>query len=110
MGNKPVLGCVISSHTIFSFFEFFLPTRSLNKLHVNTNFMILGVTVQKLWVFEVFRSLGRAGMCWNQPSRVDHLPKKWKAGEKKIQKKRDNLALSRRRPAAGGRPLVAGQP
>jgi hypothetical protein len=46
--------------------------------------MILGATVQKLWVFEVFRwTLGRAGMCWNQPTRVDHLCKKWRARQKK---------------------------
>jgi hypothetical protein len=29
--------------------------------------MILGATNQKLWEFELLkRSLGRAGMCWNQ--------------------------------------------
>jgi hypothetical protein len=34
---------------------------------VSANFMILGATNQKLWVFEVFRrTLGRAGMCWSQ--------------------------------------------
>jgi hypothetical protein len=34
---------------------------------------------KKLWVFENFRrSLGRAGMCWSQPTRVDYIgPKKW---------------------------------
>ena len=27
---------------------------------------------QKLWMFEnIKRSLGRAGMCWNQPTTVD---------------------------------------
>jgi hypothetical protein len=31
---------------------------------VSTNFIILGVTDYKLWMFENFRrSLGRAGMC-----------------------------------------------
>jgi hypothetical protein len=50
--------------------------------------MILGATVQKLWVFEVFRhGLARAGMCWSQTSRVDRLHKKWRAGEKKFKKK-----------------------
>jgi hypothetical protein len=51
--------------------------------------MILGATYQKLWVFEVFRrSLGRAGMCWSQPARVDHMRKKWKArGKKNLEKK-----------------------
>ena len=34
---------------------------------MNTNFMILGATDQKLWVFEGFRrSLGRVGMCSNE--------------------------------------------
>jgi hypothetical protein len=43
---------------------------------------------QKLWVFEVSkRSLGRAGMCWSQLARVDHMPKKWRAGRKNISRK-----------------------
>jgi hypothetical protein len=43
---------------------------------------------QKLWVFKVSRrSLGRAGMCWSQLTRVDHLYKKWRAGRKKISRK-----------------------
>jgi hypothetical protein len=73
--------------------------------------MILGATVQKLWVFEVFgQGLARAGMCWSQPARVDHLHKKWRAGEKKIHKKMGRLALSRCRPVASGRPLVTHRP
>jgi hypothetical protein len=44
--------------------------------------MILGATVQKLWVFEVFgQGLAKVGMCLSQPSRIDHLHKKW-VGEK----------------------------
>jgi hypothetical protein len=44
---------------------------------MSINFMILGATDQKLWVFEVFRqTLGRAGMCCSQPARVDYLHKK----------------------------------
>jgi hypothetical protein len=58
------------------FFETFCEDASWNKLHVSANFMILGATVQKLWVFEVFgQGLARAGMCWSQPARVDHLHK-----------------------------------
>jgi hypothetical protein len=40
--------------------------------------MIFGPMDQKLWMFEnLRRSLGRAGMCWSQPARVDlHQPKK----------------------------------
>jgi hypothetical protein len=64
MGDKPVLGCVVWSHTIFRFLNIFLPTISLNKLRVSINFMILGATDQKLWVFEVFwRIMGRASIC-----------------------------------------------
>jgi hypothetical protein len=59
MGDKPVLGSVLLSHTIFRFLETFFPNVSQNKLCVSTNFMILGVMDQKLWVFEVSRrSLG----------------------------------------------------
>jgi hypothetical protein len=55
---------------------------------MSTNFMILGAMDQKLWMFEVFRrSMGRAGMCWSQPARVDHVHKKWKARGKKNSKK-----------------------
>jgi hypothetical protein len=51
--------------------------------------MILGATDQKLWVFEVFRRRwGRVGMCYSQPTRIDHLRKKWRVGEKKNSKKR----------------------
>jgi hypothetical protein len=43
---------------------------------------------QKLWMFEVSRrSLGRAGMCWSQPARVDYLHKKWRARRKKNSRK-----------------------
>jgi hypothetical protein len=59
------------------------------------NFMILQTMDQKLWVFEVFlRSLGRAGMCWSQPTRVDHMHKKRKAEGKKISTK-DMQGLTR---------------
>jgi hypothetical protein len=69
--------------------------------------MILGATVQKLWEFEVFRwTLGRVGLCWNQPARVDYLCKKWRATQKKNSKKRGKPTLSRHRPTAGGRSLV----
>jgi hypothetical protein len=72
--------------------------------------MILGATVQKLWVFEVFgQGLARAGMCWSQPARVDNLHKKWRAEEKKFQKKMGRMALSRCRPAAGRRPPAVGR-
>jgi hypothetical protein len=88
MGDKPILGCVVWSQTIFRYFETFCENAFQNKLRVSANFMILGATVQKLQEFEVFRwTLGRAGMCWNQPTRVDYLRKKWGAAQKKIQKK-----------------------
>jgi hypothetical protein len=47
-----------------------------------------GPTDQNLWMFEVSRrSLGRAGMCWSQLARVDHLRKKWRVGRRKISRK-----------------------
>jgi hypothetical protein len=40
--------------------------------------MILGAMDQKLWMFEVFgQGLARAGMCWSQLARIDHMRKKW---------------------------------
>jgi hypothetical protein len=64
--------------------------------------------VQKLWRFEKFgRNLGRAGMYWSQPTRVDHMCKKmWIGGRRK------NLqGGSLGHPCAtGGRPLVTDWP
>jgi hypothetical protein len=52
--------------------------------------MILGAMDKKLWVFEVLgQSLARAGMCWGQLARVDHMRKKCRAGGKKNSKKRE---------------------
>jgi hypothetical protein len=86
--TKPVLVSVASPHTIFRFFETFCEDASQNKLCVSANFMILGATVQKLWMFGVFgQGLVRAGMCWSQLARVDHFHKKWRIGEKKNSKK-----------------------
>jgi hypothetical protein len=67
-GAKPVLGSVVSTHTIFRIIEYFFPPNaSRNKFCISANFMILGATDQKLWMFEVLRrGLVRAGMCWNQ--------------------------------------------
>jgi hypothetical protein len=57
---------------------------------MSINFMILGATDQKLWVFEFFRrSLGRSGMYWSQPARVDHMCKKWRVGGNKNSKKKE---------------------
>jgi hypothetical protein len=54
---------------------------------------------QKLWVFEVFRrNSGRAGMCWSQLARVDHMRKKWRVGGKKKEKKKEQ-SLTGPRPA-----------
>jgi hypothetical protein len=63
------------------------------KMHLAISFVgkkivFFGPTDQKLSVFEVSRrSLGRAGMCWSQPARVDHLCKKWRARRKKNSRK-----------------------
>jgi hypothetical protein len=65
---------------------------SCPKLRVSTNFIIFGPTDQKLWVFEVIgQGLVKAGMCWSQLARVDHLWRAWKKSGghgKKIQKKK----------------------
>jgi hypothetical protein len=46
----------------------------------STNFIFFGPMDQKLWVFEVFRrNLGKGGMCWSQPTGVDHMCKKLRA-------------------------------
>jgi hypothetical protein len=82
--TKPVLVSVAWPHTIFKFFETFCEDASRSELCVSTNFIIFGPMDQKLWVFEVFgQGLARAGMCWSQPTRVDYLHKKWRAGKKK---------------------------
>jgi hypothetical protein len=106
--TKLVLGNVTWPHFSFRFFETFCEHASRNKLHGSTSFIIFGPTDQKLWVFENFkRSLGRAGMCWSQPTRVDHTCKKMRAvGNRKILKER-SLGHPRR---AGRRPLIAGRP
>jgi hypothetical protein len=39
-------------------------------------------------MFEVLRrSMGRAGMCWRQPVRVDYIsPKRWEVGIRNLEK------------------------
>jgi hypothetical protein len=39
-------------------------------------------------MFEVLRrSMGKAGMCWSQPTRVDYIsPKKWEVGIRNLEK------------------------
>jgi hypothetical protein len=55
MGDKPILGYVVWSHTIFGFFETFCEDASQNKLCVSANFMILRAntifvkTAQGMW-------------------------------------------------------------
>jgi hypothetical protein len=80
--TKPVLGSVTWSHFILDFLDFFCEDASRCRLCVSTNFIIFGPMDQMLWMFEVFRrSMGRAGMCWSQPARVNYTsPKRWAAG------------------------------
>jgi hypothetical protein len=58
-------------------------------------------------MFEVSRrSLGRVGMCWSQPARVDHLRKKWRVGRKKNSRKmgtarQAQVSTHGRRPTTG---------
>jgi hypothetical protein len=108
--TKLVLVRVVWSHTIFGFFETFCEDASHPKLCVSINFIIFGPTDQKLMVFEVFwKGLARAGMCWSQSTRVDYLHEKWRAWEKKIQKKGQSTPVRVHVPAAGRRLLVAGR-
>jgi hypothetical protein len=61
---------------------------------MSANFMILGATDQKLCVFEVFgQGLARAGMCWSQLARVDHMCKKWRAGRFYFSKTREQSPI-----------------
>jgi hypothetical protein len=73
---------------IFRFFETFCEHASWNKLRGSANFKKIGPTDQKLWMFENFRrSLGKAGMCWTQPARIDYIsPKKWAVGISRFEK------------------------
>jgi hypothetical protein len=48
-------------------------------------------------------------MCWSQPVRVDHLLKKWRPKEKKIQKEKTQ-GLTGTGLARGRRPAVARRP
>jgi hypothetical protein len=75
-------------HTLFlEFLKLFVNIRLVVSFAGEKN-AFFGPTDQKLWMFEVSRrSLGRAGMCWSQPARVDHLHKKWRARRKKISRK-----------------------
>jgi hypothetical protein len=70
------------------FFETFSEHAPRNKLRGSTNFIIFGPTNQKFCVFENFRrSLGKTGMCWSQPARVDYIgPKKWAARIRNFEK------------------------
>jgi hypothetical protein len=48
IGNKPVLGSITWSPSIFIFFETFCKYAPRNKLHESTNFIIFGPTNKKL--------------------------------------------------------------
>ena len=101
-------------HTLFlDFFETFFEHASRTKLREKKNFVFFGPKDQKLWVFEVSRrSLGRAGMCWSQSARVDHLHKKWRA-RRKINSRKLGTARqvqSSIRGCVGCRPALGRQP
>jgi hypothetical protein len=104
-------------HTLFlDFLKLVVNMRLAVSFARRKKIVVFGPTDQKLWVFEVSRrSLGKAGMCWSQPIRVDHLHKKWRAGRKKISRKMGTApqvqvsthgqwATASRRPALGRRP------
>jgi hypothetical protein len=63
------------------------------KMRLAVSFMgkkivFFGPTDQKLWTFEVLRrSVGREGMYWSQPARVDYIsPKRWAIGIRNLEK------------------------
>jgi hypothetical protein len=111
--TKPVLVSVARPQTIFRFFETFCEDASQNKLCMSTNFMILGTTIQKLWVFEIFgQGLARVGMCWSQRARVDHLQKVESRRRKKFKKNGQTSLVqvtAQGQPATSGRPSAAGR-
>jgi hypothetical protein len=54
---------------------------------VRKKIVAFGSTHQKLWMFEVLRSMGKVGMCWSQLTRVDYIsPKRWAVGIKNLEK------------------------
>jgi hypothetical protein len=60
--------------------------------------VFFGSTDQKLWMFEVLRkSMGRVGMCWSQPARVDYISQeRWAVGIKNLVEKPFESFLSNR--------------
>jgi hypothetical protein len=62
------------------------------KMHLAVSFagliIFFGPMDQKLWTFEVLRtSMGRASMCWSQPTRVDYIsPKRWEVEIRNFEK------------------------
>jgi hypothetical protein len=73
---------------LFLDFRNFCERTPRNKLCGSTHFIIFGLMDQKLWMFDNLRgNLGRAGMCWSQPTRVDYIsPKRWVAGIRNFEK------------------------
>jgi hypothetical protein len=94
--DKPVLGSVTLSHTIFKISKTFGEDASRSKLRGSTKIIFSGPTDQKLWVFEnLKRSMGRAGMCWSQPARVEYMsPKRWAIRIRNLEKSPLNVSSS----------------
>jgi hypothetical protein len=92
-------------HTLFlDFLKLVVNMRLAVSFARRKKIVVFGPTDQKLWVFEVSRrSLGKAGMCWSQPARVDHLHKKWRAGRKKSSRK---MGTAPQAPAGRGSTLA----
>jgi hypothetical protein len=120
---KPDLGNVTWSQYFLNFFETFCRYAPCNKLCMSTNFISNAPTDQKLWMLEKLRrSLGSAGMCWSQPTRVDHMCKNmWAGGRRKSlggANKGTHVWLAGHRwsptrssgPGAGWQPAVAHRP
>jgi hypothetical protein len=105
--DKWDLDSVTWSHNFLRFFKTFCE-HARDKLCGSTNSINFRPTNQKLWGNKNFRrSLGRAGTCWSQPTRANHLCKKMWVGGRRGILARWSLGHLRR---ASGQPLVANWP
>jgi hypothetical protein len=85
-GTIGSLGSVTWSHFFYKKFETFCKHAPWNKLRGSTNFIIFGLTNQKLWGNENFRrNLGKAGKYCSPTARVNHMCNKmWIGGKRGI--------------------------
>jgi hypothetical protein len=85
--DKSVLVSALDLTLFLEFLKLFVKMRLAISI-MGKKIVFFESTDQKLWMFEVLkRSMGRAGMCWCQPTRVDYIsPKRWAVGIKNLEK------------------------